>query len=239
VALDTLGPERVLAATGVSPSLPQRELRSVRELAESLGASVELVATSELDNPNYAANPANRCYFCKTELYTRLQDLATRRSFRSIANGTNTDDLGDFRPGLTAAKQWNIRSPLVEAGLSKSEVRELARELDLPNWDKPALACLSSRVAYGTPVTLGVLSQIEKAEAYLYDKGLTNFRVRHHQKLARIEVSLNDLSRIVTEPLRSQIVGAFKELGYAYVTIDLQGFRSGSGNEVLRSVEQK
>ena len=239
VALDALGPERVVAATGVSPSLPQRELRSVRELAESLGATLEQIDTSELDNPNYAANPANRCYFCKTELYTRLEELATRRAFRTIANGTNTDDLGDFRPGLTAAREWNIRSPLVEAGLSKTEVRQLARELLLPNWDKPALACLSSRVPYGTPVTLGVLSQIEKAEAFLYERGLTNFRVRHHQKLARIEVSLNDLSKIVTEPLRSEIVDEFKELGYAYVTIDLQGFRSGSGNEVLRSVEQK
>ena len=176
---------------------------------------------------------------CKTELYTRLRDLAERRAFRTIANGTNTDDLGDFRPGLTAATECNIRSPLLEAGLSKAEVRQLARDLHLPNWDKPALACLSSRVPYGTPVTLGVLSQIEKAEALLYDKGLTNFRVRHHQKLARIEVSLNDLSRIVTEPLRSEIVDAFKELGYAYVTIDLQGFRSGSGNEVLRSAELK
>jgi uncharacterized protein len=239
VALDTLGPDRVLAATGVSPSLPQRELQSVRQLAQSLGASLELIGTSELDNPHYAANPSNRCYFCKSELYIRLQDLASRRSFMNIVNGTNTDDLGDFRPGLTAAKEWDVRSPLVEAGLSKADVRQLAKELNLPNWDKPALACLSSRVPYGTSVTLGVLSQIEKAEEFLHGKGLTNFRVRHHQKLARIEVSLNDLPGIITEPLRSEIVSAFKELGYAYVTIDLQGFRSGSGNEVLRSVEQK
>ena len=239
VALDALGPEHVLAATGVSPSLPQRELQSVRRLAQSLGAPLELIGTSELDNADYAANPTNRCYYCKTELYTRLRDVATRRSFKAIANGTNTDDLGDLRPGLSAAREWHVRSPLVEAGFSKTDVRQLARELDLPNWDKPALACLSSRVPYGTPVTLGVLSQIEKAEAFLYEKGLTNFRVRHHQKLARIEVSLNDLPAMVTEPLRSEIVATFKELGYSYVTIDLQGFRSGSGNEVLRSMEQK
>jgi uncharacterized protein len=238
VVLDTLGPEHVLAATGVSPSLPQRELDSVRQLAQILGAPLELVSTEELENPGYAANPNNRCYFCKTELYTRLTDLAKRRSIRTIVNGINTDDLGDFRPGIAAAKEWNIRSPLVEANLSKSEVRDLARQLELPNWNKPALACLSSRVPYGTPVTVGVLSQIEKAEAFLYDRGLSSFRVRHHQKLARIEVPLNDFPRLLTNPLRDQIITAFKELGYTYVTIDLQGFRSGSANEVLQAVKE-
>ena len=238
VALDVLGSENVIAATGVSPSLPRRELDSVQQLAQAIDAPLELLNTSELENPGYAANPNNRCYFCKSELYTRLTELAMRRGFRAIANGINTDDLGDFRPGLVAAREWNIRSPLVEAGLSKSDVRELARHLGLPNWDKPALACLSSRIPYGTPVTIGTLSQIEKAEAFLYDRGLSNFRVRHHNKVARIESPLNDLSRLITEPLRSEILTAFKQLGYAYVTIDLQGFRSGSGNEVLRTKEQ-
>jgi uncharacterized protein len=234
VALDVLGPERVLAATGVSPSLARRELESVKALAGVIGAPLELIDTAELENPDYAANPANRCYHCKTELYTKLSDLAKRRGFQTIANGINADDLGDFRPGLTAAREWGVRAPLVEAGLNKSDVRQLAKRLELPNWDKPALACLSSRVPYGTPVTVGILGQIEKAEAFLHGLGLSNFRVRHHQRVARIEVSLNDLARLVTEPLREEVVTAFKRLGYTYVTLDLQGFRSGSSNETLR-----
>jgi uncharacterized protein len=239
VALDVLGAERVIAATGVSPSLANRELHSVRTIAEALGAPLELIETSELENPSYAANPANRCYFCKTELYTKLSELAKRRSFVTLANGINVDDLGDFRPGLAAAREWGVRFPLVEAGIGKSQVREIARQLGLPNWDKPALACLSSRVPYGTPVSVGILGQIEKAEAFLYSRGLSNFRVRHHQKVARIEVGLNDLPRLVTDPVRQEIVSAFKELGYTYVTIDLQGFRSGSGNEVLSGSKEQ
>jgi uncharacterized protein len=186
-----------------------------------------------LENPRYAANPVDRCYHCKTELYTKLSELARRRSFEAIVNGINADDLGDFRPGLTAAREWAIRAPLVEVGLSKADVRQLARRLGLPNWDKPALACLSSRVPYGTPVTVGILGQIEKAEAFLYGLGFSNFRVRHHQKVARIEVGLNDLARLVTDPLKNEVVTAFKQLGYTYVTVDLQGFRSGSGNEAI------
>jgi uncharacterized protein len=233
VALDVLGPQNVLAATGVSASLARRELESVKALAGTLGAPLELIETSELENPRYAANPVDRCYHCKTELYTKLSELARRRSFETIVNGINADDLGDFRPGLTAAREWSIRAPLVEAGLNKADVRRLARRLGLPNWDKPALACLSSRVPYGTPVTVGILGQIEKAEAFLYGLGFSNFRVRHHQKVARIEVGLNDLARLVTDPLRNDVVTAFKRLGYTYVTVDLQGFRSGSGNEAI------
>jgi uncharacterized protein len=233
VALDALGPERVLAATGVSPSLAQRELEGVRELARALGASLALVNTDEVANPNYAANPANRCYYCKTELYAKLTDLGKARGFERIVNGINADDLGDWRPGIQAAREWLIRAPLVEAGLGKAEVRRLARELGVPNWEKPALACLSSRVPYGTPVTVGVLSQIERAEAFLYDRGFGNFRMRHHGRVARIEVSPSDMKRLLDEPLRNEVVSAFKELGYTYITLDLQGFRSGSGNEVL------
>ena len=233
VALDTLGPSRVLAATGVSPSLASRELQSVKDLAGLLSAPLELVGTAEVDDPNYAANPANRCYYCKTELYTKLTALAKQRGFAAVVNGVNTDDLGDWRPGLKAAGEWNVRAPLVEAGLGKQDVRHLAKELDLPNWEKPALACLSSRVPYGTPVTIGVLSQIERAEAFLYDLGFRNFRVRHHQKLARIEVGPHDMHRLLDDSLRQRVVNAFKDFGYIYVTLDLQGFRSGSGNEVL------
>ena len=233
VALDALGPQRVLAATGISPSLAQRELESVRELARVLGASLELVNTDEVSNPQYAANPANRCFYCKTELYGKLTELAERREFETIVNGVNADDLGDWRPGIQAAKDWSIRAPLVEAGIGKAEVRRLAKELGVPNWEKPALACLSSRVPYGTPVTVGVLSQIERAEAFLYDRGFCSFRVRHHGRVARIEVGPGDMKRLLDEPIRAEVVSAFKELGYTYITLDLQGFRSGSGNEVL------
>lgn len=249
VALDTLGRGNVLAATGVSPSLAARELASVRELATILGADLELIGTSEMDSPQYTANPTNRCYFCKSELYTRLHELAAGRKQQggggdwTILNGINADDTGDFRPGLQAASEYQVRAPLLEAGLTKADVRELARHLGIPNWQKPALACLSSRIPYGTPVTIASLSQIEKAEAFLYDRGFANFRVRHHQaspsgptpsgKIARIEVAVADLPRLCSEPLRTELLTYFKNIGYTYVTVDLQGFRSGSGNEVL------
>lgn len=233
VALEVLGREKVLAATGVSASLAQRELESVKELARLMDAPLELVHTDEVSNPSYAANPANRCYFCKTELYERLSDLAKRRGFAAVANGVNADDQSDWRPGMQAAREWNIRAPLLEAGLGKAEIRALAKQLGVPNWEKPALACLSSRVPYGTPVTVKVLGQIEAAEAFLHARGFSNFRVRHHAKVARIEVSGQDMRRLLDEPLRQEIVTVLKKLGYNYVTLDLQGFRSGSGNEVL------
>jgi uncharacterized protein len=233
VALDTLGRENVLAATGVSPSLPQRELQSVRDLAEILSAPLELVETSEMDSPNYTSNPSNRCYFCKNELYSKLSELAAKKNFNSILNGVNLDDTGDHRPGMSAAREWNIRSPLLEAQLSKAVVRGLAEKLNLPNWEKPALACLSSRIPYGTPVTIQSLSQIERAEDFLRDRGFTNVRVRHHTNLARIEVDSGDLARLLAEPLRTDLIRHFKELGYTYVTLDLQGFRSGSVNETI------
>ena len=234
VALDVLGRERVLAATGVSPSLARRELESVKELAGLIDAPLELVGTEEVNKPEYAANPTNRCYHCKTELYTRLTRLAKARGFTAVVNGVNADDVGDWRPGMKAAQEWAVRAPLLEAGLTKTEVRALARELGLPNWSKPALACLSSRVPYGTPVTVGVLSQIERAEAFLYERGFTDFRVRHHQRVARIEASPGDMRRLMADDaLRGAVVSAFKELGYTYISLDLQGFRSGSGNEGL------
>jgi uncharacterized protein len=234
VALETLGRENVVAATGVSPSLARRELDSVRELAGLMGANLELVGTSEMDSPNYTANPTNRCYFCKSELYARLGELAARKGGGWVVlNGVNADDTGDWRPGLKAAEENAVRAPLLEAGLTKADVRALAKELGVPNWEKPALACLSSRIPYGTPVTIGSLGQIEKAEAFLWDRGFKNFRVRHHQKLARIEVPLEDLPRLYEDPLRTELVTYFKNIGYTYVTVDLQGFRSGSGNEVL------
>jgi pyridinium-3,5-biscarboxylic acid mononucleotide sulfurtransferase len=238
VALDTLGRENVLAATGVSPSLPQRELQSVKDLAAVLLAPLELVRTSEMESSNYTANPSNRCYFCKTELYSKLTELAAKKSYCVILNGLNLDDTGDHRPGMSAAKEWNIRSPLLEANLTKADVRALAAKLELPNCQKPALACLSSRIPYGTPVTIQSLSQIERAENFLRDCGLGNVRVRHHSNLARIEVDAEDLGRLLQEPLRANLLRHFKSLGYTYVTLDLQGFRSGSGNETLINLKK-
>lgn len=242
VALDVLGRENVIAATGISPSLAGRELNSVKELAGILGANLELLGTSEMDSEQYTANPSNRCYFCKTELYSKLGELAAKKQIGKtsagkpwvILNGVNADDQGDWRPGLKAASEHAVRAPLLEAGLTKPEVRELARELGVPNWEKPALACLSSRIPYGTPVTIGSLGQIEKAEAFLWDRGFANFRVRHHSKIARIEIGVDDLQKLCQEPLRTELVTYFKNIGYTYVTMDLQGFRSGSGNEVLQ-----
>lgn len=233
VALDALGAENVLAATGVSPSLPQRELQSVKDLAGILSAPLELIQTSEMDVPNYTSNPSNRCYFCKTELYSKLSELATAKNYHAVLNGLNLDDTGDHRPGMSAAREWKIRSPLLEAKLSKADVRALAQKLNLPNWEKPALACLSSRIPYGTPVTIQSLSQIEQAENFLRDAGFANVRVRHHTNLARIEVDAGDLPRLLQQPLQGELLRHFKALGYTYVTIDLQGFRSGSGNEIL------
>jgi uncharacterized protein len=235
VALDTLGRENVLAATGVSPSLPQRELQSVKDLAAIVSAPLELVETSEMDSPHYTSNSSNRCYYCKTELYSKLTELAARKNYNIIMNGLNLDDTGDHRPGMGAAREWNIRSPLLEARLSKSDVRALAEKLNLPNWEKPALACLSSRIPYGTPVTIQSLSQIERAENFLRDLGFRNVRVRHHTNLARIEVDADDLPRLLEEPLRSNLINHFKSLGYTYVTLDMQGFRSGSANETIVS----
>lgn len=229
VALDVLGKENVIAATGVSPSLARRELESVKELAGVLDAPLRLIETKEMENPAYAANPSNRCYYCKTELYTKLREIAGEGWV--VVNGVNADDVGDWRPGIKAAGEWGVRAPLLDAGLKKSDVRAVARHLGLPNWEKPALACLSSRMPYGTPVTIRSLSQIEKAEAFLYERGFSNFRVRHHEKLARIEVGVGDLTRLME--LREEVVMYLKSIGYTYVTVDLQGFRSGSGNEVL------
>ncbi len=231
LALDALGRDDVLAATGVSPSLAARELESVKQLAVLLGANLELIDTSEMDSPQYTANPTNRCYFCKNELYGQLDAVMKRRGYGAVLNGVNADDIGDHRPGIQAGREYAVRSPLLEAGLTKAEVRELARQLGLPNWEKPALACLSSRIAYGTPVTIASLDQVEKAEAFLWDRGFSNFRVRHHKDLARIEVGVDDLRKLCEEPLRGELVRYFKNIGYTYVTMDLQGFRSGSGNE--------
>lgn len=231
VAVDRLG-DNALAVTAVSASLAEAEREEACELARQIGARHLLLETHELDDPAYAANPTNRCYFCKTELYTELIALAQREGYPFILNGANADDVGDYRPGEQAAREFGVRAPLREAGFTKAHVRALARELGLPNWDKPAMACLSSRLPYGTPVTRAALSQVERAEGYLRRLGFRQVRVRHHNDLARIEVERADLARLIE--LGPQIHAELKALGYIYVTADLLGFRSGSLNEAIR-----
>ena len=231
---------RALAVTAKSPSLAPSELREAVELAERIGLNHRVIETHEVERDDYAANNPNRCFFCKDELYTYLVDYAEEEGYAHIANGTNTDDLGDFRPGLNAAKQYGVRSPMVEADLSKAEIRALSREMDLPTWDKPAQACLSSRIPYGTPVTVEALTRIAQAEEYLHDEiGIRQLRVRHHDTIARIEVEPADLLTLTEDSVREKVAAYFRSIGYSYVTLDLEGFRSGSLNEVLAGLRKK
>ena len=229
VANEALG-RKALSVTAVSPSLVPSELDEATDLANRIGLNFMTIETNEIDRPDYQANNPDRCFFCKDELYTHLVRFAEEESFDSIVNGTNVDDLGDYRPGIEAAKQYGVRSPLVEAELTKDDIRALSRDMDLPTWDKPAQACLSSRIPYGTTVTVEALTKIAKAEQFLRSKGFKQLRVRHHETIARIEIEPSDFSAITSEPLRSEINQEFKNIGYSYITLDLDGFRSGSLN---------
>ena len=226
--------EKALAVTAVSPSLPKAELDEAIEVARRIGITHELVHTDEMDNPSYVANPANRCYFCKAELFTKLNPLALERGYKHVVYGAMLDDRGDHRPGAQAAREYQVRAPLDEAELSKEEIRELSRRWGLPTWNKPSFACLSSRFPYGQLITIEKLSAVEHAEQFLRDQGIRVFRVRHHDKIACIEVMPDDMLRLVQEPLRSELVAHCKALGYTYVTVDLAGFRSGSMNESVQ-----
>lgn len=227
VAHQELG-ERALACIGVSPSYPTREMRAAIKLAEDLGVPYRLIHTEEHLDPNYAANLADRCYFCKSELHDKLQAIAQAEGWAAVADGNNASDLGDYRPGMTAAREHGVRSPLVEAGISKAEVRALAQALGLPVWDKPASPCLSSRVPHGTPITPALLRQIEGAEDALVALGFRQFRVRHHGDVARIELPDEDLPAALAQ--RAAIVAGVKAAGYRFVALDLAGFHSGSLN---------
>jgi uncharacterized protein len=233
VARRTLGKSNAPAAIGDSASLPRHEYREAVDLAQQLDLELIEVRPGEQADDRYRANQGDRCYFCKSHLYESLHTLAAERGIAWIANGTNTDDLGDHRPGLIAASEAQVISPLVEAGLGKADVRDAAKQLGLPNWDKPAAACLASRIAYGTPVTLERLSQVERAEDLLRELNFRGFRVRHHEQVARLEVPWDQMPRLMEEPTRARVVEGLKALGYLYVTLDLEGFRSGSGNVVL------
>lgn len=225
VAHQVLG-ERALAVIARSPSLPRRELRIAQEVANEIGIRLLIVDTYELENPEYAKNAGNRCYFCKDELFTAIERVKASTGIRWVAYGENQDDLGDHRPGRLAAQEHGVRAPLREAGFAKQDVRDLARHLDLPVWDKPAFACLSSRFPVGTPITKELLERVEAAEDVLWSLGFRQFRVRHHGEIARIEVPKEDLGRLVE--VADQVVAALTRLGYRFVTMDLAGFRSGS-----------
>jgi len=236
VAHDILG-DRALAFTGVSPSVPQAEVAEATQLARSIGIAHECIDTSEMDDPDYVKNNPDRCFHCKDELYGKLQAIARDRGFAAVLDGCNLDDTGDFRPGRRAADQHAVRSPLVEAGLTKADIRQLSRERGLPTWDKPAMACLSSRIPYGTPVTVETLSLVERAEAYLRTLGLRQLRVRHQvlasgDPTARIET--DDAGLAVLLAHRHEITAELKALGYLYVMLDLAGYRTGSLNEALK-----
>ena len=231
-AFDALG-ERALAVTGVSPSIPASEVDEARELARTIGVAFETLETREMDRPGYVENSPQRCYYCKTELYGLLEAMAAERGFAAVVDGCNVDDLGDHRPGRVAAAEHGVRSPLIEAGLTKEEIRTLSRERGLPTWDKPAMACLSSRIPYGTEVTIEALERVGAAEAFLRSLGVRQLRVRHHDEVARIEVEADGMAVLMADGTRERVVERLKEIGYQYVTLDLAGFRSGSMNEVL------
>lgn len=229
VAHDVLG-DKALAVTADSPSLPRRELREAEALARMAGIRHLVIKTNEVFDPRYAANPNNRCYFCKTELFTQLDDLAEQMGFQWIAYGENQDDAGDHRPGAKAASEHRVRAPLKEAGLTKADIRALAKHFELPVWDKPAFACLGSRFPYGTQITPEKLAQVEAAEDVLWELGFRQFRVRHHGEVARIEVDKQDMPRLIEQG--DLITERFKrEARFTFVAMDLMGYRRGSMNE--------
>ena len=228
-----LGAENVLAIIGRSASYPAEQWATARRVADSFDVAVLELDTDEMSDPRYAANPANRCYFCKTALFDELEVIARAEGIAHIVYGANLDDLGDHRPGAVAARERGVRAPLLEAGLDKADIRAAAQQLGVPNWDKPAMACLSSRVPYGTAIDAGVLEQIWRGESFLRGLGFRQLRVRHHGDIARIEVPLDDLPRVVAPETREAIQTHFKSIGYLYVTLDLAGFKSGSMNAKL------
>ena len=233
VAHDVLG-DQAVAVIALSESYPRRERDDALALAAAIGVSVLTVDARELDDENYASNPTNRCYYCKAELFTHLSRIAQERGIRWIAYGANHDDLGDYRPGQEAAREFGARAPLLEAGLTKAEIRHLSKALGLATWDKPALACLSSRFPYGTRITAELLARLDAAEDYLrHDLGFKQVRVRHHDTIARLEVEAAEMNRLLDPILRGQISERLKTLGYTFVAVELGGYKSGSLNASL------
>lgn len=235
VALDVLGPDRVLAVTGRSASYPAVQREMALECVRRFGIPHLEIETDELSDPNYVANPSNRCYFCKTELWSKLTALATARGYAVVLDGSNADDVGDYRPGLDAAREQGVRSPLMEAGLTKAEIRELSRRMGLPTWEQPAAPCLSSRLPYGLAVTPERLRQVEDAETVLRAEGFREFRVRHHGDVARLEIAGVEMERALDRA--APIVAALEAIGFERVVLDVEGYRRGALNEALPLVQ--
>jgi pyridinium-3,5-biscarboxylic acid mononucleotide sulfurtransferase len=233
VAADTLGTDHVMAILAISPTYPSREYNRALETASLIGAKVEIIHTREADDPRFKNNPVDRCYFCKHELFTRIAEYIASRDFKNMVDGSNMDDLSDHRPGKKALKEKDIRSPLQEAGLSKMEIRDLSRQLGLPTWNKDALACLSSRFPYGENIDLKKLQMVDAAENFLSDLGFKDIRARHEKNSIRIEVSPSQIKLFTDDILRTKVLARMKELGYHYISLDLEGYRQGSLNEAL------
>jgi len=225
--------ENALCVTGISPSVSDAQQKQAKQIAEDFNFNHVTIETAELENPDYKSNPTNRCYFCKDELYGKLRPIAGESNIEFILDGANADDVGDYRPGRKAAEENGVRSPLIEAGLTKDEIRKLSRRQNLPTWDEPASPCLSSRIAYGLPVTIARLSKIERGEEFMRSLGFREFRVRVHDELVRIEIAPAEMERALNPETTEKLASKFRKLGFKYVTIDLHGFRSGAMNEVL------
>ena len=227
-----LGPNAV-AITADSASLPESHKRDAEAFVQRFGLVHEYVRTTEFENPDYARNDPNRCFHCKDELFTRLEQVGRARGYEHVVYGVNADDLSDYRPGQNAAKQHQVAAPLADAGLTKAEIRELSRLADLPTWDRPASACLSSRIPYGTPVTIETVKTVETGEERVKALGFRQFRVRFHGEIVRIEIARDEMPKALTPEMAQRFTAIFKELGFRYVTLDLEGYRQGSLNEVL------
>lgn len=225
--------DQALAVTGDSASYPTFQRELAEQLTTRFGIRHEIILTEEFADPNYTSNPPNRCYYCKSELYTKLTDLAHARGFAVICDGTNADDVGDYRPGRQAAREMDVRSPLLECGLTKADIRELSRRAGLPTWNEPASACLSSRVPYGQVVTIAKLSMVDRAEIALKELGFRQVRVRHHDEVARIEVAEDEMPRALDAEMTRRMSRSLKAIGFKYVALDLEGYRTGSLNEAL------
>jgi uncharacterized protein len=234
VAQDVLQ-ENVIAVTARSSTYPEREFREAIDFAQKIGAKQVVIDSEELDIKGFSDNPVNRCYFCKQALFSKIMDVARQHHVRTVADGSNVDDLGDYRPGMEAAKELGVVSPLQDAGLSKEDIRILSREMGLPTWDKPAFACLASRIPYGQKITKETLVQVDQGEQFLLDLGFRQVRVRHHGDVARLEVSAHERSKFFDTALMDKVYEKFRQLGFSYVALDLKGYRTGSMNEVIQT----
>ena len=232
VAHEELG-EKALAITGESPSYPDFQRQDAQAIVQQFKIPFDTIVTEEINDPNYLANPTNRCYFCKHELFDKLSVVAKEREYNFVCDGNNADDVGDYRPGRKAAAELAVRSPLIEAGLTKEEIRTLAKTAGMPVWDRPASACLSSRIPYGMPVTIEKLSEVERGEAALRRLGFKQMRVRHHGDVARIEISPDEMEVALNVDMTRKMVEAFKRIGFKFVALDLEGYRQGALNEAI------